>query len=1126
MNRLQFKIVRELFHELSEMPSEDQARILSERELDPLVRKEVEMLLEASESTDATKSTEAFEEEQLGALGSALVSCKLDDYEREEPLPESIGPYRVLRKLGAGGMGLVYAARHEDTDELCAVKVIRPSVDSGSFLQRFGREVRNLRRLRHEGIAAFHAEGTATIETDTGRTTLPYLAMELVDGVPLNQYAADHQLGDRERVELVALVCDALQHAHEKNIVHRDLKPTNILVVGNPGKDGVGQPKLLDFGIARAIDGDAQTMTLTTAGILMGTLPYMSPEQVGSNRASTDARSDVYGLGVILYELLAGRLPYPVRGQPIPYATRMILEEEPTRLGSVVRRLRGDLEVIVSKTLEKNPGHRYPSAAALAADLRRYLASDAIHARSPALFTRAIRFTRRYKAQAAGALALFSSLFVALVVTAYFGVKASERAEENLAMVYRTSMRAAALAHSVGDLIEVREHLRDAPAELRGWEWELLDASMDDSLAVRPLGFDEDLLELRFAPTGSELVLLSQDMDASAFTVRILDAHSGETLAKRRLVGGDSIGLSANGEWLVRQSSAGHVSYERAMDGALRVGLGEHELGDVGRPIVSNTGRALVHIPGGRRYLSATDDGTLQLHDLIGGLNPSISPDGLRVAYWSSEGLALWDPVGGLRKSVEPTTEGWTALGPQPQWVCLVPTTGTEIEVWRDDGVRPLRRDSRLVGHSRKIKSIAFSGDGCLLASGGADQSIRIWNLETGESLATRVGHSDLVDGLAFSPDGKRLVSIGKDSTLRWWSTAEDARVLQHDDYVYGVCFSPDGARIYTASWDTYLRVYDTASGAEIAKWREASPVRDVTVGPTGEWVAGSTGGSVAVFDTRIGQELARFEFDQRGRLGLAASPVDDVVAIVNGRKGELLLLDVFAGEFVASRPLQTQRGKVAFAYSSDGSLIAVLQKGRGCLLLDSQSLEIVREIRIDADSAVAFSPDGRELAIGTEGWKIRLVRLDSRADEVVLEGHTAVVHALRYTSDGRCLVSGSSDNTLGIWDRERGELFARFWGHEEYVYDLDVTGDGERILTASGDGTARIWEPYPLAQRLGALEDRESQVKRLRPLIRERMERDGARATAEALQSPDPDSGPRERELALQVLLQLCLED
>ena len=1118
MNRLQFKIVRDLFHELSEMPAKDRARILSESDIDPLVREELETLLETSESTGA------FEEEQLGVLGSTLVTRKLDDYEREEPIPEAIGPYRVLRKIGAGGMGLVYAARRDGTDALAAVKVIRPAVDSSSFLKRFRREVHSLRSLRHVGIAAFHDEGTAIVETDTGRTTLPYLAMELVEGMPLNEYVAEHDLGDRERVELVALVCDALQHAHERHIVHRDLKPNNILVVGTPDRDGVGQPKLLDFGIARAINADAQTMTVTTAGILMGTLPYMSPEQVGAERAAIDARSDVYSLGVILYELLAGRLPYPVRGQPIPQATRMIQEEEPTRLGSVVRRLRGDLEIIVSTALEKEPRHRYESAAALAADLRRYLAGEPIHARSPALLTRAIRFTRRNKALSAVALTLFSSLSVALAVTAYFGAAASRRAEESRAMAYRTSMRAAALARSVGDLVEVRGHLRDASAELRGWEWRVLDSSMDDSLTVRRLDFEESPRFLRFADSGLELVLLSRELDESAFTVRVLDAEGGETLRERRIPGPDPVGLSPNGEWIIRRDGEGRVYRERAEGGAQRVDLGESESRFFG-VLASNAGPSLISIPEGRRYLAPSIDGSVETVDFLGGLNYALSPDGRRVAYWNDGRLVVWDAVNGTRESAEPATEGTPALGPDPKWVCLVQASGTELEIWRDEGRGPLTLVHRLDGHSRKVECVAFSVDGSKLASGGADQSIRLWDLETGEPLATRLGHTGVVRSLAFSPDGTRLASWGDDSTLRFWSTAEDPRVLRHGSYVYGARFSPDGARIYTVSWDSFVRAFDTESGAEVARWPMEGVVVSLAVGPGGRWIAIATRGSVVVLDSVDGRELARFEEIASGGLPLAASPVEDSLLILDREGGELVLLDVPTGERIASRSLRAGENRGDVEFSSDGSRVGVAVRDAGCLLLDARSLDVVREIPVHARS-VAFSPDGRELAVATDDSEIHLVRLDTNDDAVVLAGHTAIVHELRYTPDGRRLVSGSGDHTMGIWDPARKKLIARLWNHADYVFDIDVGPDGERVVTASGDGTARIWEPYPLAERFAAGADREARIERLRPQIRERVERDGIRTTADQLQRDPAELGwePRDCELALQVLLESSL--
>ena len=229
-----------------------------------------------------------------------------------------LGKYRILRIVGEGGMGVVYEAEQDHPRRIVALKVIKAGVAGAELLRRFERESQVLARLQHPGIAQIYEAGAA----DTGFGPQPYFAMEFIHGVPLRQYAEAHKLGVRQRLELMAKVCDAVEHAHQRGVIHRDLKPANILV------DGDGQPKIMDFGVARATDSDAHATRQTDVGQLIGTLAYMSPEQADADPLELDTRSDVYALGVILYELLANRLPYQLSDQ-LHEALRVISEEDP-----------------------------------------------------------------------------------------------------------------------------------------------------------------------------------------------------------------------------------------------------------------------------------------------------------------------------------------------------------------------------------------------------------------------------------------------------------------------------------------------------------------------------------------------------------------------------------------------------------------------------------------------------------------------------------------------------------------------------------------------------------------------------------------------------------------------------
>jgi serine/threonine protein kinase/tetratricopeptide (TPR) repeat protein len=391
-----------IFHEASERPPAERAAFLDEACAgDAALRAEVDRLL----AFDAR--TNPLVDGLTSGRGAALLANHLGPASGDDPpRPESIGGYRVRRLLGRGGMGVVYEAEQDTPQRTVALKVINPGITHPSLLRRLEYEVAVLGRLHHPGIAQIYEAGTF----DAGAGGQPYFAMELIRGRPLTEYALEEQLGVRERLRLVALVGDAVQHAHSRGVIHRDLKPGNILV------DEHGQPKVLDFGVARATDSDIQTTTLRTdIGQLIGTIPYMSPEQASGDPDELDNRSDVYALGVLTYELLAGRLPYDLDRKMIHEAVSIIRDTRPVPLSTVERRLRGDVETIVGTALEKDKERRYQTAAAFADDIRRYLSNETITARPPTLAYQLRTFARRHRPLVAATSAVFLILVVALI---------------------------------------------------------------------------------------------------------------------------------------------------------------------------------------------------------------------------------------------------------------------------------------------------------------------------------------------------------------------------------------------------------------------------------------------------------------------------------------------------------------------------------------------------------------------------------------------------------------------------------------------------------------------------------------------------------------------------------------
>jgi len=374
---------------------------------DDSLRAEVVSLLEQAQGTESFLEAPAVE--------LAAKELVIDSLPGLTSHPAAIGRYRIVRLLGQGGMGTVYEAEQEDPGRIVALKVIQFGLVTPDHLRRFRQESQALARLQHPGIAQIYESGIA--ETSFG--TVPYFAMEFIRGLPLRQYAEAHQLDTRKKLALMVKICDAVHHAHKRGLIHRDLKPGNILV------DETGQPKILDFGVARVTDSDAQITRQTDFGQIVGTLAYMSPEQVLGDPLEVDTRSDVYALGVILYELLSGRLPYQVSQHHLPEAVRTIRDEEPASLSSARRDYRGDIQTIAGKALEKNKVRRYDSAADLGADLQRYLNDEPVAARPPSTTYQLQKFARRHKALVTGAAAVFIVLLAGVIASSWEAIRAN-----------------------------------------------------------------------------------------------------------------------------------------------------------------------------------------------------------------------------------------------------------------------------------------------------------------------------------------------------------------------------------------------------------------------------------------------------------------------------------------------------------------------------------------------------------------------------------------------------------------------------------------------------------------------------------------------------------------------------
>ena len=463
----EYERIRECFLVARELEGAERSTYLAEVTVDqPSLREEVEKLLvEDAEGGDFLRTPalgEGFALDEVARSGAVPIydtsgeTLPLHPSDRGAvtQVPDLIGDYRILDVLGVGGMGIVYRAEQDHPRRIVALKVIRPGHESEENLRRFQHEAQVLAYLVHPGIAQIYDAGMA----DTGSGPQPYFALELVQGEPLSDYACEMRLTVRQRLELVARVCDAVHYAHQKGVIHRDLKPGNILV------DTSGQPKVLDFGVARMTDADIQATVRTGVGQVVGTIAYMSPEQITGDPRELDTRSDIFALGTIIYELLAGCTPVDTSDISIPEAVRRIIEVDPVPLRTRDRTLNVDVETIVAKALEKEKDRRYASAAALAADIRHYLADEPITARPATTFYQFRKFARRNRmlvATIAIALVAVAGGFVHVVWERDRAIRAERQAGEHLRAAEAEAAKVKIINQFYNDMLRSADPERD-----------------------------------------------------------------------------------------------------------------------------------------------------------------------------------------------------------------------------------------------------------------------------------------------------------------------------------------------------------------------------------------------------------------------------------------------------------------------------------------------------------------------------------------------------------------------------------------------------------------------------------------------------------------------------------------
>jgi eukaryotic-like serine/threonine-protein kinase len=941
--------------------------------------------------------------------------------------PRRIGSYQIISVLGRGGMGLVYLAQQQQPKRVVALKVINPGLTSLGHLRRLLREAEVLGRLQHPGIAQIHEAGTA----DSPDGSEPFIAMEYIRGQPITDYVQSKSLPIGSRLDLFAKVCDAIHHAHQQGIVHRDIKPANIMV------DQGGQPKVLDFGVARLVDNDQRMTRQTEDGQFIGTLAYMSPEHASAKPDQIDIRSDIYALGVVLYEMLSGKMPYCVDGCSIVDAVRVIQENDPTRLSSVHKRYSGDIEVIVNKALEKNKDKRYQSAAELAADIRRHLNDQPILARAPSRAYQLQKFARRHKAFFLGLTAVFLTLIAGLFGTSWQAVRATRQeiiAKQNFALA-KAEARESQLRLADGMVAQGNALLSaNRPADARviyTQAWDIFDKLGVSGLPAQLGVWDIDRQHpqpLRSFKSDSDIgleIFVGNDMIASAKGPDILlhDALSGNLL----------------------HVLEGHVGVVTALTAAVQ----RHQI------------------------VSASSNGVVRVWDLSTGAciraitspngnsaHVAISTDGIWALAAESHGrYGLWNletgaPAGNVGHAGP--APGVIAISPDG---CTFACAGADGSIVISDAAMDSPRP--LLGHKRQIMDVVYAPDAKHIASASIDGTVRLWEVSSGKQIFV-VSEPHHVRCLSFSHDGRCLALGCIDGTVKVCDASSGQQLAEfdgHESLIQHLSFSEDGRLLMSADETGASKIWVVDAGTEagtlIGHSGSVCGVATAQLAPV--CVSAGADGTVRVWDTAT-RKLLRILDSRSGPQTCVAISADGQTVTSAGSDGSLRVWDVFAGKIIrvlrcstanADSVAISANGRTVFAAWDDGTVrcAGVADNGSARLLASG----------LGGLGTIVPSQDGSRLYCASDNG-VACVSQNRQDCKITRLGvGIGTMYTVELSGDGKILASGGTDGQIRLWDIESGTLIRCFGGHTLPVSGLAFLNTGA-IVSCDHAGAVRVW--------------------------------------------------------------------
>ena len=1096
-----FQRIEAVFQEIRDLDPGDRTRILNARTADADdVRVAVRSMLSADgddgavldRRNDLANVTRAVVDSIETTIGGARLGSRATDDSRRSTPPDIPG-YDIREELGQGGMGVVYRAEQRNPKRPAAIKLIHPALAGGSAMKRFEREAAMLARLDHPGIARIFEAGHV-LHHGVER---PFIAMEYVDGMPIGTWVSRFGATSDQIIDRLADIADAVAHAHERGIIHRDLKPANILVQPD------GAVRVLDFGAGRFTGGDHEHSMHTQTGQLIGTLPYMAPEQLDGTEHRIGAWTDVYALGILAFRLLTGELPLDVSGQPLVEAARIIRDEEPSSLGRIDARLRGDIDTVVMAALEKDPRNRYSDAGAMAADLRRVLRGHPIAARRPSALENVKRFAVRNRGLVASVLAVVAVTTAGFVSTSVLLVRADRERVLRTVEAERADSRAAraSLAAALGALQSrlpnvARNHLNDVPPDRRTFAWKHLAARvMRAPAAYRWPG--EGFRDAKLIDDGRTMVTSGR-----SGVIRYFDVESKSVV--REIANTDGREICA-------------LAFDESRRWLLAVGWGLPHVWDMTQP--DEPPRILEGRPRGRTIVMDDVAGEAVFIDMTGVVHVYRMDDWSRVAmiptgYPSPEVMVELDSVEGRHVLIGSYRGPFTQVDLASRTVVdSVELDAPGMKCFTHDAERDLLAigffDGRIAvcarpdfmerglegcfvtsAHAAEVTGLTWQADGSLLSFGN-DEPLTRWQINrlSGDQwiMQDPVALGSVASHLFRVHHDRRLDAIVAISSVGLVElidprAPQEPIACEHPRQVVMVEVDSSSTYAYSAggrhpTTDGHLRQWNVETGTLERTFEPAlGPMTSLSLSSDGTRVVGCGFTRNACWDTETGDLVWLHNRDRRhaathdpGGDLLWIRRVDGIMESVDLETGDIIdeyATDIeFAPYELDGRLSWTSPTTVLFTSPTLGPVEFDTTLGTYRIMIASMTDGLMpgtddsspRRWAPNAFWTSAVDPITGNIAVGRANGVIDVFSKGFNEKTATVQSQQWQIRSITFGPDGS-LVVGGHHSDLEFLDPDSGALILSIPAHATAVNAFAVAPDGSFLVSAGSDRQMRIW--------------------------------------------------------------------